>query len=193
MSTLLKDIATIKAGHPFRGAICEDTDGNGFVIQVKNIDVDGNVCWEDLTPAQVQGRKNIEWVKSGDVIFMARGTRCSAAVIKEAEKNAVCSPHFFIIQLSTQDLLPEFLAWQLNQIVAQHYFKKSAQGSAQLSIPRSVLEATPIALPCLKTQQRIIAMANCAQREKQLLTQLIQNREQQLTAIAQDIFNQRIQ
>ncbi|MBP2698726.1 hypothetical protein C9J44_04970 [Photobacterium sp. GB-27] len=193
MTTFLKNIATIKAGHPFRGAIPDDETGNGYVIQVKDIDADGNICWDDLTLTQVQGRKEPDWLKSGDVIFMARGTRCAAAAIKQTDKQTVCSPHFFIIELTTDELLPEFLVWQLNQVVSQRYFKKSAQGSAQLSIKRSVLEATPIAIPNVNIQQQIVSMAACAQKEKQVLTQLIHNREQQLAAIAQDLFTQRIQ
>lgn len=191
MKVVLRDIAKVKAGHPFRGAIKEDPDGNGYTIQVNDVDVDGYIKWDKLRKTHIHGRKEPEWLEPGNVIFIARGLKLTAAAIGEAPKHAICSPHFFIIAVLDTKVLPQFLAWQLNQTTVKRYFKKSAEGSFQVSIRRSVLEETPLIIPDLATQSKLVAIAACAFKEKQVLMQLIKNREQQLTTLAQNILNDR--
>jgi len=187
MKVLLKEIATIKAGHPFRGTIKEDLDGNGFVVQVKNINVDGRIDLNNLVQTNVQGRRTPEWLEIGDVLFLSRGPKLTAAAVIELPGNVVCSPHFFVIELLTKDVLPEFLAWQLNQNHAQRYLKKSAAGSAQVSVKRCFLENVPLTIPRVKDQKVIVNLVNSALKEKYVFTKLIQNRERQLLAITQKI------
>ena len=187
MKVLLKDIATVKAGHPFRGTIKESLDGNGFVVLVKNINVDGKIDLNNVVQTTVQGRRTPEWLKSGDVLFLSRGPKLTAATVIDPPENVVCSPHFFVIELQNTSVLPQFLAWQLNQNNAQRYLKKSAAGSAQVSVTRSVLENVPLTIPGVKDQQNIVNLADCVVKEKHLFAKLIQNRERQLQAVAQNI------
>lgn len=187
MKVLLKNIATVKAGHPFRGMIKEDLDGNGFVVQVKSLNVNGKINLNSLVQTNVQGRRTPEWLKRGDVLFLSRGPKLTAAAVIDLPENVVCSPHFFVIELLNKDVLPEFLAWQLNQNHAQRYLKKSAAGSAQVSVKRCFLENVPLTIPSVKDQKVVVNLANCALKEKNVFTKLIQNRERQLLAIAQKI------
>ena len=187
MKVLLKDIATVKAGHPFRGTIKEDSGGNGFVVQVKSLKADGRIDLNSIVQTNVQGRRTPEWLKSGDVLFLSRGPKLTAAAVIDPPENVVCSPHFFVIELQNTSVLPEFLAWQFNQNSVQRYLKKSAAGSAQVSVKRGVLENVPLTIPSVKDQKNIVNLVDCALKEKNLFTKLIENREQQLNAIAQNI------
>lgn len=184
MKELIKNIATIKAGHSFRGAIKEDLSGDGYVVQLRNQNETGEITWDDVVRTKIPGLKKPEWLKNGDIIFSARGPRNTATAIKKIDRPTVCSPHFFVISLVAQGVLPEFVAWQLNQMPAQNYLKASAEGSAQLSIRRAVLESTLIALPPLEKQKQIMQLVETAKKEQKLLVQLMQNRKQQLAAIA---------
>lgn len=80
-------------------------------------------------------------------------------------------------------LLPEFLAWQINQLPAQRYLSKNAEGTDQPSIRRAVLEALPIAVPAMAQQHQLINLDKAARQERNLLEGLIHNREQQLQAM----------
>ena len=82
-------------------------------------------------------------------------------------------------------LLPEFLAWQLNQAPAQRYFAQSAEGSRQLSIRRAVLEAVPLRVPPLSQQQAVVALQRTADAERRVLQTLIDHRAAELAAIAE--------
>lgn len=187
MKILLKDITRVRAGHPFRGAIEENSKGNGFVVQVKQIDVDGKIDWDSRIQAEVHSRKEPGWLKAGDVLFISRGPKLVAAAVIDPPEHTVCSPHFFVLTDIRSDLLPEFLAWQLNQNMAQRYFQKAAMGSAQLSVNKTALESLPLAIPSIEQQQNIVALASCIKKEKELFSLLINNRKQQLAAVAQNI------
>ncbi|EHY9857856.1 restriction endonuclease subunit S [Vibrio parahaemolyticus] len=196
MLVTLKEIAVIRSGHPFRGSIEEALEGNGYVIQTRDQSVDGKISWSKLVRADVAGRKEPEWLQAGDVIFAARGIRNLASWVSEGDLSVldlpvICSPHYFQIRLnSTITLLPEFLAWQLNQSVAQRHFQQSAEGTMQVSIRRSVLEETPITIPPLETQRKVVSLSQRAHREEQIYQELIQLRRMEMQAIANQVLNE---
>jgi restriction endonuclease S subunit len=97
---------------------------------------------------------------------------------------AVCSPHFFVLRIRGLVVEPRFLAWQINQIPAQEYLQREATGSHILNIRREVIERLEIVIPSLARQAAIVAFAEEATREKRLLSALIENRQQQMNALA---------
>lgn len=178
----------VRSGYPFRGSIAESLDGDALAVQMKDVDVDGGVSWADVISTSLAGRKEPHWLKAGDVLFVSKGARFYAVCIDEPPGPAVCSPHFFHLQVTPHvPLLPEFLAWQINQSPFQRQLQQAAEGSSQLSIRRPVLESLILSLPSLADQQRIAAFAELVRHERRTLHQLIDNREWQLQALAEDL------
>lgn len=188
MLSKLSDIALVKAGHPFRGKIPVQPDGEALAVQIRDISDDGDILWNQVIRTEIKGRKSPDWLKPGHVLFAARGQNNIAALVENAPSQAVCAPHFFILEVKDKSLIdPAFLAWQLNQVDSQRYFAKAAQGSIQLSVNRSDLEAIPLAIPSLDKQRIIINLFQTAVAEKKLHMALIENRKKELTAIAHHI------
>jgi hypothetical protein len=79
-------------------------------------------------------------------------------------------------------LLPEFLAWQINQKPAQEYLQQAATGSHILNITRGAIECLPIVIPSLEMQRALVELAEQARRERELMQALIDNRQRQLDA-----------
>ena len=183
----LSNIAEIRAGHPFRGSVPEVTGGEVSVIQIKDVDWAGNVKWASLTKTSLEGRKEPDWIKSGDILFVARGAKIVAAYVDAASVPCVCSQYFYLLRIKSEKVLPEFVAWQINQQPAQTYLVKSAEGTAQVSVRRSMLEDLSIVLPPLDQQRIIVALAKSALRERELLESLISNRERELQVIAKKL------
>jgi hypothetical protein len=181
----LADVASISAGYPFRGSI-EDAPGGGVaVVQIRNVDADTGVDWLSVSRTQLTGRRKPDWLGQGDILFSARGNRNVAALVGVVPGQAVCSPHFFLIRVKdVGKLLPAFVAWQINQEPMQRYLAASATGSYITSIRRQVLEDLPLVMPPLEKQKTIIAFSDAAVREKQLLLELIENRNRQMRALA---------
>jgi len=184
----LAELIHLQSGYPFRGSIEESVDGDALAVQMKDVDPEHGVNWSGVTRTSLAGRKQPDWLKSGDVLFVSKGARFYAVCIDEPPSTAVCSPHFFLLQvLPRAELLPAFLAWQINQPPFQRQLQQAAEGSSQLSIRRPVLESLTLCVPSLADQQRIVALADLARQERHTLHRLIHNREQQLQALAEGL------
>jgi len=181
-------LATLRSGFPFRGSIEESASGDALAVQMKDVDPEQGVSWTGVIRTHLAGRKQPDWLKAGDVLFISKGARFYAVCIEQPPSPAVCSPHFFHMEVAARTpLLPEFLAWQINQPPFQRQLQQAAEGSSQLSIRRPVLESLTLSLPSLADQQRIVALAALASQERHALHQLLHNRERQLQALAEDL------
>ncbi|WP_027950978.1 restriction endonuclease subunit S [Haliea salexigens] len=183
----LGDVAEARPGYPFRGAIKSVPGGELAVVQIKNADPEQGVDWGALVSTTPAGRKSPDWLRSGDVLFIARGNRNVAVHLDQVPARAVCAPQFYLLRVRGDLVLPAYLAWYLNEGPAQRYFEQSAEGSVVTSIRRQILEALPLPIPDLQRQQLIVNLVDTARREKQLTEQLIRNREQQLTLVARGL------
>jgi hypothetical protein len=185
--TRLGDIADIRSGHPFRGSIEPDVNGDVHVVQVRNTKATGEIVQDEVITTTLTSKKQPDWLKTGDILFVAKGAKHYSALVEDLPKQTVCSPHFFLVRIKPafkELVTPEFICWQLNQLPAQRYFQTTAEGSLYLSVRRKILEYVPITMLPIEKQRQLTAMHRCAVKEQKVLQQLIDNRQQQLEAIA---------
>lgn len=181
----LGGLASIAAGYPLRGAVDALPPGDVAVIQMGNVHPETSVDWVAAQRIALPSKRSSNFLAPDDVIFTTRGTRNFALALGQIPGLAVCSPHFFVMRVSEPcRIIPAFLAWQINQRPAQEYFQREATGSYILNIRREAIENLPIAIPPVATQQIVVAFAEAARTERAALTRLIDNRNQQLEAIA---------
>ena len=181
----LSRVAAIAAGYPLRSAVDELSSGEVAIIQMRNVDAETGVNWKEVQRVELPSKRAPAYLAAGDILFTTRGTKNFAWALDGVEGEAVCSPHFFVIRAyDANQIDPQFLAWQINQRTAQEYFQREATGSHILNIRREVIESLQVAVPPLATQRTIVALADAARAERAALTQLIDNRNQQLEAIA---------
>lgn len=185
----IKDVAELRAGFPFRGSIDEVPGGSTMAVQMKDVDPDTGIKWSSVICTELPGRKSPDWLQQGDVLFVSRGTRFHSICLDVPPGQAVCSPHFFHLRIKRGvQALPAFVSWQINQPPFQQQLQQSAEGSSQLSIRRPVMESLTIRLPTLADQRRIVSVVELALRERQVLMQIIQNRNLQLQALSEKLF-----
>lgn len=190
----LQEVAEIRPGYPFRGKLPLSEKGEAFVVQFRHIVVGDSLRDEaglDLDRAHLTGRKKPNFLRSGDVLFMAKGTRNFATTVVTVPDTTVCTPNFYHLRIRSRASLlePEFLAWQLNHWDAQRYFAACSQGSVAPSVTKSQLGHLPIVIPALKQQKRIANLARAAIREEQLLSKLIDNRRRMVAAAGHQILH----
>jgi hypothetical protein len=185
---LLGDATTVRSGYPFRGALAEVHSGGVLVAQMKDIDPALGVEWDGVLRTELTGRKEPDWLQAGDILFVPRGQRFFAACVGPPPGLAVCGPHLMQLRVRPgSGVVPHFLAWQINQPPIQKQLRVAAEGSSQLSVRVSEIESLNLALPPVEHQLRIVALAEAAARERQVLSRLILNREQELAAIAVEL------
>lgn len=183
---LLHEIADVRLGHPFRGAVPEVVNGTARVVQIRDISRAGLRDCDALIRTELEGRKDPDWLHDQDVLFVAKGSNAYAAPVLRAPERTVCSQHIYVVRVREPDqILPAFLAWQLNQSPAQRYLRQSAEGSHQLSIRRAVLDATQIRVPPLEQQLKVVEFERLARLEREVMQSLIRNRESELAILAE--------
>lgn len=183
-SDVLAGVASISAGYPFRGKIDALPEGEVAVIQMRNTDPDTGIDWDGLSRVELPRPSPKAFLGPDDIILSTRGGRNFSYHIEGRDQQVVCSPHFFVIRVRTSAILPQFLAWQMKQKPAQDYFAAGATGSYILNLTREVVENLPIAIPPLTQQQHIANLDLAVRNERAILTQLIDNRASEMTAIA---------
>ena len=101
----LNQVCDISSGHPFRGRIEESNESNVKVVQMKDVSPDNPIDWSQCLTAELSGRR-ADYLRSGDILFVARGNRNYAVQIGEIPDGlqAVASPHFFVIRLQDASL-----------------------------------------------------------------------------------------
>ncbi len=187
--TSLASVCEILPGYPFRGKVPEAEGSDIRVVQIKDVSVELGIRWDGCQTTTLTGKKDPGWLRPGDVLFVAKGNRNFAVSvdhsIEQAAIQAVAAPVFYLLRCHTQ-LLPEYLAWWLNQEPSQRYFEQNAEGSQVKSIRRSVLAETPLALPALRQQAALAALQQNLRQQQQTLQQLISNGVQLQRRIAND-------
>lgn len=186
----LGETVDVRSGYPFRGPIDVVEAGSVLVVQMKDVDVNDGVRWPGAVRTELRNRKPTDWLQSGDILFVARGGRFYATCISTPPDAAVCGPHLLHLRVhSGSGIEPAFLAWQINQPPVQKQLRAAAEGTSQLSVRITEIEALRIAVPPIEKQLQIVGLANGAAKERQLLTQLILNREKEIAAIAACLAN----
>ncbi len=164
MQTRLKNIATLQTGlfaQPIK-------NGDLVYLQSKHFDEDGQLqkgLKPDLLAGEI-GEKHI--LKPGDVVFAAKGNRNFAAVFENHNVSAVASTSFFVIKLTDNNILPEYLAWFLNASATQAILKDQAQTTSIPSISKIVLENLEIIIPTIHAQKIVLEVEKLRRREKLL-------------------------
>lgn len=183
---MLRNVADVQLGHPFRGSISDVPNAEFCVVRAKDINEYFQIDDTDLVRANITGRKKPEILEYGDILFLAKGRRNVACFVNESTERYVCGPEFFLVRVKPEyidQLMPDYLSWQLNQIPAQKHFKQGSTGSNQVSINKQELECIKLVIPPIKKQILVVNMWNTYLREQQVLDQMSQNRRRQVLEI----------
>lgn len=186
-SNALASLGTISAGYPFRGKIDALPEGRVAVIQMRNANPEKGIDWNGLSRIELPRVSPKALLLPGDIILSTRGGRNFPYCIEERVEDLVCSPHFFVIRVRTDVILPQFLAWQMRQKPAQDYFAAGATGSYILNLKREVVESFPVVIPPLAEQHQIVKLDAAVRVERATLSRIIENRATEMTAIAQQL------
>jgi restriction endonuclease S subunit len=183
MSTkALYEIATVQTGLFAKSS----TLGQVNYLQSKYFNEKGqilNVILPKLYNYEIP-KKHI--LRIGDVLFAAKGERNFAYVYEGDQDPSVASTSFFVIRLSVSNILPEYLAWFLNNHITQKTLKGQAIGTSIPSISKQVLENLEITIPSIKKQQAIFQVTILRQKERALKQKIEMLKEQH---IQQQIIN----
>lgn len=178
----LKNIASIQTGFYAKPS----KEGDVIYLQAKHFNEKGlliNDLHPDLLSENVSEK---HLLNPGDIVFAAKGVKNFAAVFQEHNAAAVASTSFFVIRLTVDYVLSEYLSWFLNHPNTLVILKSKARGTSIASISKSVLEETAIIVPDLETQKKVLKINELRVLENKLKEQIESLKEKQ---IQQQIIN----
>lgn len=179
---LLKNLANIQTG------LFAKPDGIGELVylQSKHFDEYGQLHTVLHSDLMAKGISEKHLLKDGDVLFAAKGTKNFAAVFENHNEPSVASTSFFVIRPTDKKVLPQYLAWVLNNQTTQTLLKGQAIGTSIPSISKQVLENLEITLPNIEIQKVILQITKLRNKEKSLKQKIETLREK---LIQQQIIN----
>jgi len=182
LKRLIKNITNIQTGH-----FAKPTGvGELVYLQSKHFNEYGqlhSVLHPDLV---AKGISEKHLLKDGDVLFAAKGSKNFAAVYENHNEPSVASTSFFVIRPAGINVLPQYLAWFLNNQNTQTVLKGQAIGTSIPSISKHVLENLEIIVPNIETQKVILQINKLRSKEKSLKQKIETLKEKQ---IQQQIIN----
>lgn len=180
----VSQLSCIHSGYTARGRLDPVLEGGVPALQLRDVGATGEVLDADLQRYSLDKLSDRYFVHGGEVVFRSRGKPNAAVVIPETlpEPVVVIVP-LVIVRPDKRRVLPEYLAWAINQPETQRKFDTEAQGTGLRMIPMSALENLEIAVPDLPTQKRIVELNALARQEGNLLRQLAASREELVSAV----------
>ena len=176
---LLSDICEIRSGYTARGRLEVAQSGGVLAIQLGDVAPEGGVQVGHLTRLQIEVPQDRYFVRAGDVLFRSRGEKTTAAAIpQEFPEAALALLPLIVLRPQHASLLPEYLAWTINQAPAQRHLEASARGTSMRMIPRSAFDDLNIDVPDLHAQRLIVETAELAGRERELVSEIADKRHQ---------------
>lgn len=165
----IHDACTIHSGFTARGKLESVEFGGVPTIQLRDISVEGVVDPDRLARAPLEGVADRYFVRAGDVLFRSRGERTTACALDERfVEPAVAVLPILVLRPKRDVVLPEYLAWAINQPAAQRHLDEAAYGASVRMVPRSSLDELDIDIPDIATQRKVVAIDALAECEREL-------------------------
>lgn len=179
----LSELSSIISGHLFRTKIFHENKGNYSVILMRNINDDNTVNYDELIKTSVEKIKPDQCIKKNDLLFRAKGNNNYATYIDRDLENTTTNTHFFIIRVKSEKILPEYLAWYINQKPAQMYFLQHSPGTVIPIITSKNLGNLNVVVPDIATQNQIIQIHKLSIKEENLLKQIVYKKKRLIEAL----------
>jgi len=189
---ILSDVANISTGRSFRGGVSEINDGQYHVLQLKNVvstDTGYGISTENLvrTNIEMKNKRPIPLLNDGDIVVMAKGSDFTAHRLVNVPANTVGTQHFISIASQNEELvLDDFLYFYLSLSSTQQWLSTHGGGTYQKTISVATLSKLPFPVVSIEKQQQLLAIAKDTAKEKQIMLELIENRQQQIEAIIRE-------
>lgn len=197
----LRDLVEIQIGYQHRdsarpaGAV---TTGTHSIIQIKDLDLEGRFKSEVLDRGGIvpyvwpnglfrvtpSGDARRYQVDQGDLLFLSRGQRAIAVAIPGPLQETIAAYYFYILRPDKTRILPEYLAWFINQPSAQVYLESNQRGSHIKMVPKPALEELEVALPSITTQASIVQLEKLRQTEEHTMVRLAKARKKLIDGLA---------
>lgn len=184
---LLGELADVQIGYQVSGRVGREVDGTHLLVQTADLSLAGPIDWDRL-PSIVPRRRDVtrQELIDGDVLFLAKGTRRVAAVVRRPPARCLAVSTIYVVRSRDHAVLwPEYLAWFLNVAARDALAARELQGSSMPFVRKEGLLDLPLDVPSLERQQTVAHLDHLLRRERMLTAALLDHRERLINTLAQ--------
>jgi type I restriction enzyme S subunit len=156
----LGDVVTLIAGKSKRELLVDD--GSMIVLDM------GSVSRTGLIIPKKRTNTDQDILSIGDLVMpkddIGGGNIIGKVVLVAARDRYVLGDHVYRLRVKDADAInPAFLRYVINATEVNHWFRRKANGTAQLGLNRKDIEKQPISLPSFAEQAEIAEIMNDAE------------------------------
>ncbi|MBK9148700.1 MAG: hypothetical protein IPM12_12900 [Flavobacteriales bacterium] len=181
MPQTLTSIASLRFGVHAKGL----DKGPMALVQSSAITAEGTIenAYVSRTSPELVTYKDVDLLREGDVLLIGKGSTNVAAVWQGGDEDAVASSMLYVIRPDTTRVLPGYLAGYLNSRPAQAQMAAYRKVGTVAVLDRSALDQLLVPVPSIEEQQKLVRLADAAQRTRLHLTELSNAYAQLLDAV----------
>ncbi len=177
------------SGYSFRSKVVNNPGGDMEVIQMKNLEDGHSRIEKDLTRIDSSVIPQKFLLHRGDILFLAKGANNYAIVYNLDLPKAIAASAFFILRPDASKIIPDYLAWYINQKIVQQYLKENTAGTYIPNVNKNTILGINIQLPEILIQEKVVKIEFFRKREYLLMNALLTKRQQLISYKLLDIIN----
>lgn len=187
---LLKDIADVRTGFPFRVRPDRVTTGGCRLVQMRDVNGSFGVIAGNLEIVKAPSCWEQHCLRLGDIVFSARGQQNNAAMVCLEMPNAIASSSLHVLRVKEDVVSPNFLVWFLNLPQTKERLRTMRAGSGIPFISIEDLSQLPVRVPSDEVQQQIVDLVLLHQEEQALMRIIQTKRGELIDGTLQTLLNQ---
>ena len=159
----LSKLADVVSGYTFRGSVENDSNGDIFVLQAKNIETNRDIeNTTGFTTISDKSLRNPYFLKHNDILLVSRGSGIGSfrsAIFVSKEPKVMPSSSVHVIRIQDVTVLPKYICLYLNSEIGQKALSQIVTGASYIqSILVKNLIDFEIPIPPIHIQKSIIAL-----------------------------------
>jgi restriction endonuclease S subunit len=176
MQKKLIEIASISTGQTFRKKVENNPAGDVSVIQMKDFNDSYTAISATPNKVSINDVSENQLLHKKDILFLAKGNH-NPAFLFDRDDVAVVVSLFFVIRVKSEDVLPSYLAWFLNNQNTQNLLQSAREGISVSNIKKSFMEELEVEIPSLEKQHLIGEVYQLSIEENKLLSELLAEKQ----------------
>lgn len=161
------------------------------VITLKNISESGFFCNDQFELFESTDALDERYLTEMGDILIRMSTPHTAVCIDRSEVGLVVPSSLAIIQIKSEDFLPEYVSWYLNSSYAKRELRRYQTGTAMATTNIAVLSEIDVKWIPLGDQKLVGKIHELHFQEGRLLTRLIEEKERYHRVITAELVNRR--
>ena len=180
---VIKYTHKVFSGPTLRERLSDFPAGDIVVLQMKDVSQTDYSITDAPQKISDIGFLPHHYLQKGDILFLRAGANNFAVYYDGKFPLAVASSMFFVLRPLRNDVLSEYVAFFINQPIAQAKLHPVKAGTSVTNVAKAMLEQLDIPLPPVEVQKKIVNAHKQLLLEKALSENIIRNKSMLLNSI----------